>query len=483
MKQALEQQQNLHVLQAEAVGILTKNGRACGIETKSGTRISADAVIVTTGTFLKGLIHVGLTHFPGGRFNEFPSETLSASLAGLGFEVKRLKTGTPPRLNGKSIDYRVMTTQPGVEPPLPFSYFTERRPWQASKKQLPCWLTYTNEETHAVIRDNLDRSPLYAGIIKSIGPRYCPSIEDKVVRFKERARHQVFLEPEGYSTLELYANGISTSLPEDVQERIVHSIAGCEHAEILRYGYAIEYDFCPPTQLAPTLETKQVEHLYFAGQINGTTGYEEAAAQGLIAGINASLKLAGDEPFVLHRDESYIGVLIDDLVTKGVDEPYRMFTSRAEYRLMLRSDNADLRLMDHGRRLGLISEEHYQAFDRYRNTVREMLESDIIPPVSDDAFRPWTWEQVEEEVMIEKKYAGYIGRQKTQVAKLKKMDEKKIPSDFNYDTIPSLLTETRQKLKKIRPTTLGQALRVSGVTPADAAILLLHLEKKKKKID
>ncbi len=478
MKNSLERQWNLDLLQAEVTGLLVEHGRACGVTTQTGERIPCDAVIVTAGTFLKGLIHVGLTHFPGGRFGEFPSDTLSDSLKkDAGLEVLRLKTGTPPRINSQSVDFSKMTLQPGDEPPVPFSHFTESAAWRASKKQLSCWLTYTSEETHRVIRENLDRSPLYAGIIKSVGPRYCPSIEDKVVRFPDRDRHQIFLEPEGYCTTELYANGISTSLPQDVQDRIVHSIAGLENACIMRYGYAIEYDFCPPTQLHPTLETKTVQCLYLAGQVNGTTGYEEAAAQGLMAGINASRALTGKAPLVLRRDEAYIGVLIDDLVTKGVDEPYRMFTSRAEYRLTLRSDNADLRLMDHGRDIGLISPEAYARFGKYRDAVKRAVEGKDVQLPPPDELSPWNYEQITAEAAIEKKYKGYIERQTLQAAKLIKMEHKRIPADFDYTIIKSLLTETRQKLNKVRPHTIGQASRISGVTPADIALLLIHLRK------
>ncbi|MHB9154374.1 MAG: tRNA uridine-5-carboxymethylaminomethyl(34) synthesis enzyme MnmG [Endomicrobiales bacterium] len=479
MKASLEKQRNLELLQAEATKVLEENGRACGIETKTGARIPADCVVVTAGTFLNGLIHVGMAHFPGGRFGEFPSENLSASLAALGLEVKRLKTGTPPRLNGRSVDYAKLSIQPGDEPPVPFSHFTNAVEWRQTKKQLPCWLTYTNEGTHDFIRQNLDRSPLYAGVIQSVGPRYCPSIEDKVVRFAERARHQVFLEPEGYNTQELYANGISTSLPEDVQEGIVRSISGLENAQIMRYGYAIEYDFCPPTQLTSSLETKIVENLFLAGQINGTTGYEEAAAQGFIAGVNAALKLSNEAPFVPGREESYIGVLIDDLVTRGVDEPYRMFTSRAEYRLLLRSDNADLRLMERGRALGLVSDGMYRRFETYRSAVQGRVSGKEEPLPPPEELSPWTQEQVAFEASVEKKYAGYIERQKAQVRKLKKMEEKKIPASFDYDAVPGFLAETRQKLKKIRPQTVRQASSVPGVTPADVAVLLVYLERRR----
>jgi len=478
MKSTIEKQPNLDLRQAEVTDIMVRQGTIAGVTLLTGTTIAADAVIVTAGTFLRGIIHVGLTHFAGGRYGEPPSDNLSVSLERLGFEVKRLKTGTPPRINGTSVDYSAMTVQPGDEPPVPFSHFTDPATWPASRKQLPCWLAYTNERTHELIRANLDRSPLYAGVIKSPGPRYCPSIEDKVVRFADRTRHQIFLEPEGYNTTELYANGISTSLPEDVQEAMVHSITGLEHAVIMRYGYAIEYDYCPPTQLHATLETKIVANLYFAGQINGTTGYEEAAAQGLCAGINAALKLRGRGPFVMGRDESYIGVLIDDLVTKGVDEPYRMFTSRAEHRLSLRADNADMRLMDRGFLIGLLSPQVYEKFIKYRQAVKDTLDG-AAPRFTAAAINPWTDEQVAFEAAVEQKYRGYIVRQKAQAARIIKMDSKQIPGDFDYDAMPSLLTETRQKLKNIRPRTLGQASRISGVTPADVAVLLIYLERRK----
>ncbi len=479
MKAALEKVPALDLMQGEAASLLIENGKAAGITLKTGSTIRANAVIITAGTFLNGLIHVGLDHFPGGRFGEFPSEGLSQSLKGAGFEIKRLKTGTPPRVNGHTVDYAQASEQPGDEQPVPFSHFTDIKKWRAAKRQLSCWLTYTNETTHEIIRANLDRSPLYAGIIKSVGPRYCPSIEDKVVRFSERNRHQVFLEPEGYSTAELYVNGISTSLPSDVQEQIVRSIAGLEKAKIMRYGYGIEYDFCPPTQLRPTLETKPVENLYFAGQINGTTGYEEAAAQGLMAGINAGLKLFGKPPLVLRRDESYIGVMIDDLVTRGVDEPYRMFTSRAEYRLTLRSDNTDLRLLEHGHRVGLISDGMFRRFERYRAAVESRVKDGTAELPEDDAIAPWTTESIVAEADIEKKYAGYVERQKTQVQRLIKMEDKHIPEDLEYAQVAGLPPEARQNLLKVRPLTIGQAARIPGVTPADIAVLLVHLEKRK----
>ncbi|MCB4791128.1 MAG: tRNA uridine-5-carboxymethylaminomethyl(34) synthesis enzyme MnmG [Elusimicrobia bacterium] len=481
MKNSLEKQQNLDLLQAEAVKLIAKNNKAAGVETKAGTKIACDIVIVTTGTFLRGLIHIGLTHFKGGRLGELSAENLSTSLEDFGFEVKRLKTGTPPRINGKSIDFSCLSPQEGDVPPEPFSHFTDKETLK-NRKQLPCWLTYTNEKTHEIIRKNLDRSPLYSGVIKSIGPRYCPSIEDKVVRFSEKTRHQVFLEPEGYTTEEYYANGISSSLPEDVQEDIVHSIKGLENAKIMRYGYAIEYDYAPPTQLKPTLETKNIENLYFAGQINGTTGYEEAAAQGLVAGINAALKFQNREPFILRRDQAYIGVLIDELTTKGTDEPYRMFTSRAEYRLILRCDNADLRLMDEGYKLGLIATKMHKAFDIYRDAISKSLVSKEGCETDDKLLYPWTKEKIDLEVAIEKKYAGYIKRQDVQINKLKKMEDKKIPPDIDYSSIKGLPQETKQKLNKIRPLTLGQASRISGITPSDIAVLVINMQKHNREI-
>ena len=369
MRNVLELQENIDIAQGVVEKLIVSEGKVRGVETNLGMQYDAKAVILTTGTFLRGLIHIGLTNYPAGRAGEFPSAGLSDNLMKLGFTLGRLKTGTPPRLDARSIDFSVMTAQHGDEPPVPFSYLTDK----IDRKQVPCYLTYTSTVTHEIIKRNLVRSPLYGGVIKGIGPRYCPSIEDKIVRFSDKEKHQVFLEPEGYDTVEIYANGISTSLPADVQIELVRSIKGLEEAEIMRPGYAIEYDFIPPTQIKHTLETKLIEGLYNAGQINGTSGYEEAAAQGIIAGINAALKIQGKETFILDRSEAYIGVLIDDLVTKGTQEPYRMFTSRAEYRLLLRHDNADSRLTERGYRIGLVSVDRYKKFEEAKNSIEQEI--------------------------------------------------------------------------------------------------------------
>ena len=502
MKQILEQQKNLHIKQEEAIKILVDDKKVTGLLTKHNNVYKSKCVILTPGTFMNGVIHIGLKSFPAGRYSEFPS-SLSESLKEIGFEVKRLKTGTPPRIDGKTVDYTKLELQPSDSPPVPFSHFTplSKFPYQ---KLLNCYITYTNPETHKIILDNLDRSPLYTGRIKSIGPRYCPSIEDKVVKFKDRQRHQIFLEPEGLYTTELYCNGISSSLPEDVQERIVHSIQGLENAKITRYGYAIEYDYCPPTQLWPSLETKLVEGLFFAGQINGTTGYEEAAGQGIVAGINAVLKIQKKEPLVLGRDEAYIGVLIDDLVTKGILDPYRMFTSRAEYRLLLRSDNADLRLLDYAYNLGLIEENYYKIFKEYKEKLEKLIKffetkkinsDDTIADLIRQAKEPenleeelneefkletdyyWNTKNLLNEAKIQIKYSGYIQKQIQQAQQLKKLENKKIPDDIDYEKIPGLLKEAKLKLSQIRPKTIGQASRISGVTPADISILIVYLKK------
>ncbi len=515
MKDTLEKQAGLDVKQGSVERLLVEDDRVIGVETNIDVRYHASAVIVTTGTFLKGLIHIGLSHYPSGRAGEFPSLGLSDSLRELGFELGRLKTGTPARLNGRTIEFSKMKAQYGDDP-APFFSFTENTHPLA---QLPCHLTYTNPLTHEIIRKNLNRSPLYSGIIKGIGPRYCPSIEDKVMRFSERERHQVFLEPEGLDTEEYYANGVSTSLPYDVQVLLYRSMAGLEEVEIMRPAYAIEYDFAPPTQIKHTLETKRISGLYFAGQINGTSGYEEAAAQGLMAGINAALKVTSRKELVLKRSEAYIGVMIDDLVTRGTKEPYRMFTSRAEYRLVLREDNADLRLRERGRAIGLVSDDAYGLYLEKKRSIEEELarikKTWVRPtPERNEVLRKkgssemggeLSLEQLlkrpelgyddiasisapptplgtaaAEQVEIQVKYEGYIQRQCDQIERLSSLEERAIPEDLDYDALTGLGAEVRQKLKLVRPLSLGQASRISGVTPAAISLLLVALEKRRR---
>lgn len=512
MKQVLEEQPRLQVKQAMVERIEVLDGRVSGVVTSLGVFYGARAVIVTTGTFLKGLMHIGMESFQAGRAGEFPSINLSDSLKSIGFQLGRLKTGTPPRIDAKSIDFGRLAPQHGDEPPVPFSYSTER----ITNPQLPCYITYTNQKTHDIIRGSLDRSPLYGGKISGVGPRYCPSIEDKVVRFAEKDRHQIFLEPEGLQTSEYYANGISTSLPYDVQIALVRSIEGLEHAELMRPAYAIEYDYVPPTQIRHSLEAKTIEGLYFAGQINGTSGYEEAAAQGLMAGINAALKLRGSEPLILRRDEAYIGVLIDDLVTKGTNEPYRMFTSRAEYRLLLRHDNADARLMEKGHAIGLLQDSVYEQFimrkqrldEELNRLARERLKpSEALnarlaelgtTPITEDAqlekllkrpqvrydliatFAPPAEplpKAVQELVEINVKYDGYVRRQVDLAERLMKHEEKRIPDGFDFTSLSGLSREVVQKLQEIQPRTIGQAGRIPGVTPAAVSLLLIAVEK------
>jgi tRNA uridine 5-carboxymethylaminomethyl modification enzyme len=496
MKKKLEIQNNLFLRQEIVDSLIVESKKVTGLIGQSGIKYKTKAIILTTGTFLKGLIHIGEFCTSGGRHGELSSERLSDSLRAIGFEVSRLKTGTSPRLNGRTIHYETLTPQLGDEDPRPFSFSTEK----IARPQVPCYITYTNSNTHEIITSNLSRAPLYTGQIKSVGPRYCPSLEDKVIRFSGKDQHQVFLEPEGLNTLEVYCNGISTSMPHDVQEAIVHSIAGLESAEIVRYGYAIEYDFVLPTQLLPSLETKLVENLFHAGQINGTSGYEEAAAQGIMAGINAALKVQGKESFVLNRSEAYIGVLIDDLVTKGTQEPYRMFTSRAEYRLLLRQDNADRRLMKYGYQYGLISGQQCDTLQKKEHAIAETLAYmnkkmigpdtltkilsrpgltfDYLFDMDPELGQKQISKEVKEQIEIEVKYKGYISRQQLQIEKFKKMENYMIPSWIDYNTISELRGEARQKLAQIRPVSLGQAFRISGVSPADISLLMIYLAGK-----
>lgn len=516
MLRTLLNQQNLDIMMAEVARIETKSGRVTGIVTKTGAYFECQAVVVTSGTYLKGRIIIGDIIFDGGPGNQFPATMLSQCLQDLGFELGRFKTGTPPRISKKSVDFSKMKEQPGDEQPLRFSYMSP----PVKRPQLSCWLTYSTPETHKIVMDNLDRAPMFTGVIQGRGPRYCPSFEDKVVRFSHKDSHQLFVEPEGRATDEMYVQGLNTSLPEDVQIRVLRSIPGLENVRMIRTGYAIEYDYIPASQLKLSLETKAVEGLFTAGQINGTSGYEEAAAQGLIAGINAAMKVLDREPLILKRSQAFIGVLIDDLITKEMDEPYRLLTSRAEYRLLLRQDNADLRLTEIGRQVGLVSDERWEVFQKkvhlleqekqrlrdYGATPADEVVGNILAqkgsaPLKDrvslwDLLRRPELEiedyikaglvpeydlDILEQLEVQAKYEGYINKQYEQVQRFEKMESRLIPEQINYENVPGLSNEAKQKLTQFRPMSVGQASRIAGVSPADINVLLIYLEKERRK--
>ena len=509
VREKLEAQEGLSIKQGMVEGFLVEEAagqrRVAGVHTQAGEEFLAGAVVVASGTFLNGLVHIGMTNYPAGRAGEFPSLGLSGALAALDITLGRLKTGTPPRLDAKTIDFSQCTAQYGDDVPQPFSFRTEK----IEREQLPCWITRTNEATHDAIRSGLDRSPLYSGVIQGVGPRYCPSVEDKIVRFPDKTGHHVFLEPEGLQTREYYPNGVSTSLPIDIQIKMLRTIAGLEEVQIMRPGYAIEYDFAHPTQLGSDLMVKEVPGLYLAGQINGTSGYEEAGAQGLLAGINAALRVRGEEPFTVARDEAYMGVMVDDLVTKGVTEPYRLFTSRAEHRLLLREDNADMRLMEKGHTLGLISDEEVQQLREKERMVAEGLKElekrkvtvaveggprtgitleqalkqpgvayDDLAQLSPE-FAPVTRPDAALQVEIQVKYEGYIKRQQTLVDKVRRLDGLAIPADIDYSQLKALSREIRDRLEEVRPSSLGQASRIPGVTPAAVSALMIYIKSQK----
>lgn len=518
MKETIEKQPNLDLRQATVDQLIVEDGVCKGVITNTGARYHAKTVVLTVGTAARGKIIIGELQYESGPNNSKSAVKLSENLESLGFDLERFKTGTPPRINGNTIHYDETEEQPGDKAVHHFSFDTPDDHYLSLSEQISCWLTYTNPGTHKLIRDNLDRAPMFSGVIKGVGPRYCPSIEDKIVRFADKSRHQIFLEPEGRDTDEWYVDGLSTSMPEEIQQKILHSVKGLEDAQLMRPGYAIEYDVVAPYQLHPTLETKLVKNLYTAGQTNGTSGYEEAAGQGLIAGINAGLRALGKKPFVLKRSDAYIGVMIDDLVTKGTKEPYRLLTSRAEYRLILRHDNADFRLMGKGHEIGLVSDERYAKMQKKEEQVQNeiaRLKNEKLKPNNDEVnqfieahgdnrlkdaitaadfikrpyvdyetlmkFIPAPAEKLDrhviEQVEIQLKYAGYIKKEEEKVARLKQMEAKRIPANIDYEKIDGLATEGRQKLEKIRPETLAQASRISGVNPADIAILSVYIRK------